>query len=209
VGSLLSSHYDQATLGSDPCAVMQQLPTTPPPAAIRPQSPPSGGASLPRRAPALGGRDTAGLGALLDRTAGGITAGPRKVTVEIAAFMKSAADPIVLQVLADVGRLRSRAEVRQIEQMLVRCPELHADSISFTMAPLWMPQLGDRSVAMTFSLAISDGTNSDAFTMYGQSVVVAYKNVSMALTTISVNHDTTNLRALAKTAMRNLRKANR
>jgi hypothetical protein len=185
LGSLIASHYDSSAIGSDPCAMMHQLPT---------------GTAARLKLPAEVTGTTAGLGG---------------ITVASAAFIKGETGPLVLQVLADLGPAGSRAQVRNVERVLVRCPVLHADSIDLTMTPLWLPQLGDRSVAMTYTLKIA--AENTTLNLSGQIVVVAYKNVSMVLATVAVGDDTTaaaaittaQLRALLMPAMHNLRKANR
>ncbi|GIE89636.1 hypothetical protein [Actinoplanes regularis] len=206
LGSLLSSQYDAATVGGDPCALLRKAANAPQPAASGPNAPDKGRSSdlLP---------SIAGLGPLLNFWSEKTRAEPSHVPVAIAAFVKEG-EPVslVLQSLADLGRARSRDEVRRTERILLRCPDFHRAPITLTMTPLWMPQLGDHSVAMDYTITFAvEGDTPTSVSLYGKSLVVAYKNVSMNLVTATFDreiNDAVQLRALAKTAMQNLRKAN-
>ncbi|GLW34518.1 hypothetical protein [Actinoplanes regularis] len=201
VTTLMASQYDPADIRRDPCTLMHRVPTTTPPPAA-----PESKSLTTRKA------STADIAALLSPQDGNATAGGRNVSIEIAAFMTGETGPIVVESLADLGRVWSRSEVRRSERVLLRCPDFHRGHLSLTMTPLWMPQLGDQSVAMDFTLTYTaEGKASAPFSLYGKSVLVAYKNVSMNLVTVGFQRDATDtakLRALAKIAMHNLRKAN-
>ncbi|GIE89642.1 hypothetical protein [Actinoplanes regularis] len=206
VTSLMASQYDPADTRHDPCAPMRQVPTTPP-ATTPPPAAPESKSLTTRKA-----LSTADIAALLSPRDGKATAEGRGAPIEIAAFVTGETGPIVVESLADLGRVGSRSEVHRIERILLRCPALHRGQLRLTMTPLWMPQLGDQSVAMDFTLTyIIEGKTPKSFSLYGKSVLVAYKNVSMNLVTVGFQRDdieTAKLRALAKTAMHNLRKAN-
>ncbi|GIF06884.1 hypothetical protein [Actinoplanes siamensis] len=209
--SLFSGVYDRSTIGGDPCDALRQLVNTPPPTVGVPQPKSASGGSppAPRGASSSRGMSTASLTLL---PSGRTTAAQSHIPVQAALFVTDGPGPIVVQSLADLGRRWSRDQVRNTEQMLLRCPEARLHGFSFTATPLWTPQLGDRSVALDFTVKFSsEGPTSDSVDLYGQSLVVAYKNVSMNLVTGSIRQDdikTAQLMELAKSAMHNLRKAN-
>ncbi|MBB2940993.1 hypothetical protein FB565_000697 [Actinoplanes lutulentus] len=130
-----------------------------------------------------------------------------KVKLELAAFMKGADGPMLLQTLAGTGKKAAHDLVDGTRDMLKRCPTTKSGNITMEMSALpKFPKVGDDSQAISVVVTLKDGNFEIA--VPGKLVAVAQDDVYATVALVgSEEPDTAELKKLTKRALKKLDKA--